>query len=98
MISEKNILQTDFEGKKKLARKYLPYNGFVYQGKKFITRGLEKKILTQTKSPILPTLTLTPLPPPPPPAFETALIFRHFEKWLLVLCTRLSHLVATLWL
>ena len=46
-------------------------------------------------SPILPTLTLTP---PPPQPFETALISRQFEKWLLVLCSRLSHLVATLWL
>ena len=29
VISEKNILQTDFEGRKNLARKYLPDNGFV---------------------------------------------------------------------
>ena len=31
----KNILKSDFEHKKNLARKYLPYNSFVCQGKVF---------------------------------------------------------------
>ena len=37
-----------------ISRKYLPHNVFACQGKKSITRGLGKKILTctQTKSPI----------------------------------------------
>ena len=29
-FQKKNILQTDFERKKNLVRKYLPYNGFVW--------------------------------------------------------------------
>ena len=32
------------------------------------------------------------------PNDETTLISRHFVQWLLVLCSRLSHLVVTLWL
>ena len=53
MISEKNILQTDFE---KHSCKEIPGVKISYTEKN--TRGLRKKILTQTKSP-------TTLPPPP---------------------------------
>ena len=53
VISEKNILQTDFDQKKNLARRYLSYNGFACQGKKLLSPEVwGKKILTQTKSPI----------------------------------------------
>ena len=41
---KKNFLKSDFEHKKKLARKYLPYNSFVCQGKIFYhRRGSEEK-------------------------------------------------------
>ena len=46
MISEKNILQTDFE---KHSCKEIPGVKISYTEKN--TRGLRKKILTQTKSP-----------------------------------------------
>ena len=61
MISEKNILQTDSEGKN-LAGKYLTYNGVVCQRKKnYISRGLGTKILPKPKHSYL-----SPLHPPPP--------------------------------
>ena len=44
--------------KEKSCVECLPHSGFVCQGKNAINRGLGKKILTQTKSPIPP-----PLPP-----------------------------------
>ena len=48
VISEKNILQIDFEVKKNLARKYPTFNGSVCQGKEnSVTRGLRGK-KTQT--------------------------------------------------
>ena len=34
-MGDLNILKSDFEYKKNLARKYLPYNSFVFQGKIF---------------------------------------------------------------
>lgn len=38
VISEKNSLETDFEGKQNLARKNLAYSGFVCQGKKILAK------------------------------------------------------------
>ena len=54
VISGKNILKSDFEHKKNLARKYLPYNSFVCQGKIFYHQRFgEKKFLRRPiKSPI----------------------------------------------
>ena len=47
VISEKNILKSDFEDKKNLARKYLPYNSLL--GKNILSPEVRgKKILTQT--------------------------------------------------
>ena len=50
----KNTLKSDFKHKKSLARKYLPYNGFVCQGKTFYYQGFGgKKFLRKPmKSPI----------------------------------------------
>ena len=62
MISEKNILQSDSEGKN-LAGKYLTYNGVVCQRKKnYISKGLGTKILPKPKHSYL-----SPLRPSPPP-------------------------------
>ena len=54
VISEKNILKSDFEHKKNLARKYLPYNSFVCQGKIFYHQrfGGKKFLRKPIKSPI----------------------------------------------
>ena len=66
MISEKNILQSDSEGKN-LAGKYLTYNGVVCQRKKnYISKGLGTKILPKPKHSYL-----SPLHPPPPPSKVT---------------------------
>ena len=54
VISEKNILKSDIEHKKNLARKYLPYNSFVCQGKIFYHQrfGGKKFLRKPIKSPI----------------------------------------------
>ena len=51
---KKNFLKSDFEHKKKLARKYLPYNSFVCQGKIFYHQrfGGKKFLRKPIKSPI----------------------------------------------
>ena len=65
VISEKYILQTDFEGKnlerKSKSGKKIPWlkkNSLLVHKcwKKFFLQRFEKKILTQTKSPIPPSL------------------------------------------
>lgn len=51
VISEKNILRTEFE-RKNLARKYLRYNGFLCQGKEFYPQRFgRKKFLRKPYSP-----------------------------------------------
>ena len=51
----KNILQTDFERKKKPCKEIPAIQWLCIIGKtNFITKGLRKKILTQTKSPLTP--------------------------------------------
>ena len=54
VISEKNILKSDIEHKKSLARKCLPYNSFVCQGKIFYHQrfGGKKFLRKPIKSPI----------------------------------------------
>ena len=43
-----------FRAKKNLARKYLPYNGFVCPGKNSITEGLGEKFLREPNHPCAP--------------------------------------------
>ena len=50
VISEKNILQTDFD-QKNIARRYLSNNGFVCQGKKLSPEVWEKKFLRKPNHP-----------------------------------------------
>ena len=42
-VSENNILQTDFEQKETLAKKYQPHNGFVCQRKTFCHQRFRAK-------------------------------------------------------
>ena len=58
LISEENILQTDFEGKKiYFARKYLQYSRFVCQEKKLLSpRSLGKEFLPKPNHPYPPSL------------------------------------------
>ena len=50
VISEKNILQTDFD-QKNIARRYLSNNGFVCQGRKLSPEVWEKKFLRKPNHP-----------------------------------------------
>ena len=101
VISEKKYSADWFRGEKNLARKYLPYNGFVCQEKKIYHQGFRKKKFLPK-----PNHPSPPLPPLPAslksqmagPYNETVLISRHFVKGLLLLRSRLSKLTVTLWL
>ena len=47
-VSENNILQTDFEQKETLAKKYQPHNGFVCQRKTICHQRFRAKKISPT--------------------------------------------------